>query len=69
MIVLVAMEMSLITPPFGMLLFVMMGAGPRGTTLSEVALAGLPYLGCGVALLLLLILLPDLALYMPRLIE
>ena len=68
-IVLVAMEMSLITPPFGMLLFVMMGAGPRGTTLSEVALAGLPYLGCGVALLLLLILLPDLALYMPRLIE
>ena len=68
-IVLVAMEMSLITPPFGMLLFVMMGVGPRGTTLSEVALAGLPYLGCGVALLLLLILLPDLALYMPRLIE
>ena len=66
-VMLLAMEISLITPPFGVLLFVMMGAGPPGATLPKVALAGLPYIVCGVALLGLLIAFPGIALYLPSL--
>jgi len=43
-VMLLAMEISLTTPPFGLLLFVMLGVAPKGTTLSEVALAGAPYI-------------------------
>ncbi len=66
-VMLLAMEISLITPPFGVLLFVMMGAGPPGATLPRVALAGLPYIVCGVVLLGLLIAFPGIALYLPSL--
>lgn len=66
-VMLLAMEISLITPPFGVLLFVMMGAGPPGATLPKVALAGLPYIMCGVVLLGLLIAFPGIALYLPSL--
>ena len=66
-VMLLAMEISLITPPFGVLLFVMMGAGPPGATLPKVALAGLPYILCGIVLLGLLIAFPGIALYLPGL--
>ena len=68
-VMLLAMEISLITPPFGVLLFVMMGAGPPGATLPKVALAGLPYIICGVVLLGLLIAFPGIALYLPSLAD
>ncbi len=64
-IVLLAMEISLVTPPFGLLLFVMMGAAPRGTSLTTIATAALPYIGCALVLLLLLLALPELALWLP----
>ena len=68
-VMLLAMEISLITPPFGVLLFVMMGAGPPGATLPRVALAGLPYILCGLVLLALLIAFPGIALYLPALAD
>lgn len=64
-VVLLAMEISLVTPPFGLLLFVMMGAAPRGTSLMTIVVAALPYIGCALLLLLLLILVPGLALWLP----
>ena len=67
-IVLLALEMSLSTPPFGLLLFMMQGVAPKGTTLGEVALAGLPYLACDLVLMILLVALPALALFLPGLI-
>lgn len=67
-IVLLAMEMSLSTPPFGLLLFLMQGVAPAGTTLGQVALAATPYLFCDLVLMVLLILFPALALYLPQLI-
>ena len=68
-VMLLAMEISLITPPFGVLLFVMMGASPPGATLPRVALAGLPYIMCGLVLLGLLIAFPGIALYLPALAD
>lgn len=67
-IVLLALEMSLSTPPFGLLLFLMQGVAPKGTTLGQVALAGLPYLACDLVLMIVLLLLPGLALFLPGLI-
>ncbi|HJP05133.1 MAG: C4-dicarboxylate ABC transporter permease [Chromatiales bacterium] len=64
-IVLLALEMSLTTPPFGLLLFLMQGVAPSGTTLSQVAFAALPYLACDLMLMVLLILFPGLALFLP----
>ena len=63
-VVLLALEMSLTTPPFGLLLFLMLGVAPKGTTLPQVAGAALPYLACDALLVGLLIAAPGLALYL-----
>ena len=64
---LVALEMSLVTPPFGLLLFVMLGVAPPGTTLWEVTRSVLPFLLCTVVLLILLVIFPPLATWLPSL--
>lgn len=68
-ILLMGIEMSGTTPPFGMLLFVMLGVAPRGTTLWQAARAAAPFLICDLILVTLLIIYPQLALYLPKLIE
>ena len=64
-VVLLALQMSLTTPPFGLLLFLMLGVGPRGTTLPQVALAAMPFLACDALLLIVLVAIPGLALFLP----
>ena len=66
LVVLMALEMSATTPPFGLLLFIMMGM-VKGTTLWQVASAAAPFLLCDLLLVIILVLLPDLALYLPSL--
>jgi len=68
-ILLMGIEMSGTPPPFGMLLFVMLGVAPRGTTLWQAARAAAPFLICDLILVTLLIIFPQLALYLPKLIE
>ena len=70
-VVLLAMEMSLTTPPFGLLLFLMTGVTPPkpdGTrvTFQQVVSAALPFLACDLILLVGLIVFPGLALWLPR---
>ncbi len=67
LIVLIALEMSQTTPPFGLLLFIMLGMAPRGTTLIEVASAAAPFLLCDLILVLLMVAFPMVALYLPSL--
>jgi tripartite ATP-independent transporter DctM subunit len=66
LIVLIALEMSATTPPFGLLLFIMMGM-VKGTTLGQVAGAAAPFLLCDLILVIILIIVPGLALYLPSL--
>ncbi len=66
LIVLLALEIGFTTPPFGMLLFIMLGIAPRGTTLRTVSLAALPYIVCTILLVALIIAFPGLALWLPR---
>jgi TRAP-type C4-dicarboxylate transport system permease large subunit len=65
--VLITIEMSGTTPPFGLLLYVMMGVAPAGTTLFRVANAAFPFLICDTILLLTLVAAPDVALFLPNL--
>ena len=69
LIMLLALEISLTTPPFGLLLFVMVAVAPKGTTLWQVAKAAAPYIGCALVVLVLLIIFPGLALYLPSLMN
>jgi TRAP-type C4-dicarboxylate transport system permease large subunit len=66
LIVLMSLEMSATTPPFGLLLFIMMGM-VRGTTLFEVAMAAFPFLVCDFILIVILVIVPGVALYLPSL--
>jgi tripartite ATP-independent transporter DctM subunit len=68
LLMLLALEMSLTTPPFGLLLFVMMGVAPPGTRFGDVVNAALPYLGCNAVLAALLIAFPAIALWLPDLL-
>jgi len=68
-IVMIALEMSLTTPPFGLLLFIMIGVAPKGTTLPQVALAAAPFLVCDAVLVGILVGAPVLALYLPGLMS
>jgi TRAP-type C4-dicarboxylate transport system permease large subunit len=64
---LLTIDMGGLTPPFGLLLYVMLGIAPKGTTLFQVAGAAVPFLLCDVILILLLVVLPGIALFLPGL--
>ena len=66
-IILLALEISFTTPPFGLLLFVMKGVSPPGTTMRDIYVAALPYMGCAILLVGLLIVWPQIALWLPGL--
>jgi TRAP-type C4-dicarboxylate transport system permease large subunit len=66
-ITLINIEMSATTPPFGMVLFVMKGVTSPETTMGDIYKAGLPFLGCDVIAMSLIIFFPSLALFLPRL--
>ncbi len=66
-IILLALEISFTTPPFGLLLFVMKGVSAPGTTMRDIYVAALPFMACAVFLVFLLILFPQIALWLPSL--
>lgn len=64
---LMAMEISFITPPFGLLLIVMHGVAPDGTRLTDVYAAAFPFLVIELAVLGLIIAFPWIATGLPAL--
>ncbi|QUJ78300.1 TRAP transporter large permease [Sulfitobacter albidus] len=67
LIILLALEISFTTPPFGLLLFVMKGVAPKDTTMREIYGAAIPYMACSMLLVALLIVFPQIALWLPGL--
>ena len=65
LIMLLSLEISFTTPPFGLLLFVMKGVAPPGTTMREIYTSSFPFIGCSLMLVVLLIAFPNLALWLP----
>jgi tripartite ATP-independent transporter DctM subunit len=68
-IMLLALEIGYTTPPFGLLLFVMKGVAPPGTTMRDIYLAAMPFIGCVLLLIVLIILFPPIATWLPRLAD
>lgn len=66
-IILLALEISFTTPPFGLLLFVMKGVSAPGTTMREIYMAAMPFMACAIILVGLLIIWPQIALWLPGL--
>jgi len=64
-IMVIASEMALCTPPVGVNLFVIQGIAPRGTTLMTVARGAAPFIGVIWILLLLLIFFPEIVTWLP----
>ncbi|MEZ5729850.1 MAG: TRAP transporter large permease subunit [Burkholderiaceae bacterium] len=65
LIMLLTLEIGYTTPPFGLLLFVMKGVAPPGTTMKDIYLAGAPFIACVFLLIALIILFPPLATWLP----
>jgi tripartite ATP-independent transporter DctM subunit len=65
LIMLLALEIGYTTPPFGLLLFVMKGVSPPGTTMREIYLSALPFIACVLVLIGLIIAFPPLATWLP----
>ena len=66
LIMLLALEIGYTTPPFGLLLFVMKGVAPPGTTMKDIYLAGMPFIACVIALIVPIIFFPPLATWLPE---
>ena len=70
-LMLITMEISLLTPPFGLLLYVMKGVAERRLPVSigTVVGAAVPFILIELVVLALLVAYPDIATWLPRLIE
>jgi tripartite ATP-independent transporter DctM subunit len=65
-LMLMILEVSLATPPFGMLLFVAKGASPRNS-MGEIIASVLPFIAMVLMVVALLVMFPELTLWLPRL--
>jgi C4-dicarboxylate transporter DctM subunit len=62
----VLMEAALITPPIGVNLYVVQGIRSRGGPFSDVAYGALPFVAMMIIMVAILILYPQLALWLPN---
>jgi tripartite ATP-independent transporter DctM subunit len=62
-------EMATTTPPFGLSLFVMKGVAPPDTAMEDIYRAGLPFLGCDLIAMILIIAFPGIALWLPAVMK
>jgi tripartite ATP-independent transporter DctM subunit len=68
-LILINTEMAVTSPPFGLTLFVMKGVAPPDTTIGDCYRAALPFLGCDLIVLTLILTFPTLALWLPGLMR
>ena len=64
----VNMQMAYITPPYGLNLFYMRAVAPKEVTLKDIYRGAVPFIFLQAFLLILLILFPQIVLWLPNLI-
>jgi tripartite ATP-independent transporter DctM subunit len=64
---LINIEIAGISPPFGLSLFVMKGVASKGTTMADVYKAAIPFCLCSLVAMALIIIIPQIALWLPQL--
>jgi tripartite ATP-independent transporter DctM subunit len=65
-LMLIVMEISFTTPPFGLLIYVMKGVAPKNITLGQIYAAAFPFIVLELIVLALLVAVPDLATWLPE---
>ena len=65
-IMLLALEIGYTTPPFGLLLFVMKGVAPPHITMKDIYLSAMPFIGCVILLILIIIFFPPIVTWLPK---
>jgi TRAP-type C4-dicarboxylate transport system permease large subunit len=65
---LICMQLGLLTPPFGMLLFTMRSVAPKTITTKQIYSAVTPYVLFGLLMLCLVMAVPTLATWLPKLL-
>lgn len=60
------MQISYLSPPFGPAAFYLKGASPPGITLGDIFRSVWPFIGIQVLVLLILVIFPEIALWLPR---
>lgn len=68
-LILVSMEISFTTPPFGLLIYVMKGVAPQSITLRQVYMAALPFIALEIIVLGLLIGFPAITTWLPAIMR
>jgi TRAP-type mannitol/chloroaromatic compound transport system permease large subunit len=58
-------EMAMITPPFGMCLFIMKGVVGEGATMLEIYKAGTAFIGLQIIIIAIMIVFPPVVLWLP----
>lgn len=66
LLMLVSITIGLITPPFGLLLFIMKGVLPPGTKMLDVYYSALPFIILTFLGILLILIFPDIAIWLPN---
>lgn len=66
---LMAMQIGLLSPPFGMLVFTMKSVVPAEITLKQVFIAVLPYVAIGFLMMVAILVYPPIATWLPALFE
>jgi tripartite ATP-independent transporter DctM subunit len=66
---LICMQLGLLTPPFGLLLFTMKGVAPPAITMHQVYRAALPYVAMSLLILVLIFFFPVIATWLPAVLS
>ena len=66
---LICMQLGLLTPPFGLLLFTMKGVAPPAITMHQVYMAAMPYIAISLLILVLIFFFPVVATWLPAVLS
>jgi tripartite ATP-independent transporter DctM subunit len=66
---LICMQLGLLTPPFGLLLFTMKGVAPSAITMHQVYMAAMPYIVMSLLILVLIFFFPGIATWLPAVLS
>jgi tripartite ATP-independent transporter DctM subunit len=68
-LVILNIEMAMVSPPFGLCLFVMKGVTSEDTSMTDIYLSVFPFLACDSIVMALIIAIPPIALWLPGLMR
>jgi TRAP-type mannitol/chloroaromatic compound transport system permease large subunit len=66
---LINLEVGMLTPPFGMILFIMKGVAPKDVTMLEVYGAAVPFVLLDILVIAIIMIFPPIATYLPSIMS